>query len=181
VARIRSIKPRFCHSKDIVCLSIPCRLHFAMLWTYADDEGRGEDEPTLIKAALWPWDEVASIEQVDRWQDELAVAGRIVRYRDAEGRRYFQIDKFTTHQRPNRRVDSSIPPPEECEQVQSSASRLFEHNHGSPVVVVVGGDVGGESTASALAADAPVDNVRQVTSLRSLLHAEDNGAKTGAR
>jgi hypothetical protein len=161
--RIRSIKPAFCTSYDIVCLSIPCRLHFAMLWTYADDEGRGLDDPDIIKGQLWPKDKSVTPGLIDQWQDELARNGRLVRYR-VDGKQIFQIDKFTTHQKPNRRVESGFPGPEGAEQVQSSADKLFEHNHAAPVVVVVGGDVDGEPAASDASEEAVVGN--PVTSIR---------------
>lgn len=124
--RIRSIKPGFCTSEDIAALTIPCRLHFAMLWTYADDAGRGIDNPRLIKAALWPLDDNIGVDQIETWQAELAHHGRIIRYTDDAGRRLFQVDNFTVHQKPNRTVPSALPPPAVSEQCTSSAQALPE-------------------------------------------------------
>jgi hypothetical protein len=110
MARIRSIKPGFCTSESIAALSIPCRLHFAMLWTYADDAGRGLDNTRLLKAALWPLDDDVDAAQIEDWQHELEQHGRICRYENA-GRRYFEVTNFAEHQKPNRPQDSDIPAP----------------------------------------------------------------------
>jgi hypothetical protein len=110
LARIRSIKPEFCSSVTIARLSVPCRLHFAMLWTYADDEGRGIDHPLLIKAAIWPLDPSVTAKQVEQWQDELSRNGRILRYQ-WEGKNLFQVTNWLEHQRPNRPKASVLPAP----------------------------------------------------------------------
>lgn len=137
MARIRSIKPGYNKSPDIApILSIPCRLHFALLWTYADDEGRGLDDPLNIKGELWPRDREVDEEQIEEWQEELALAGRIVRYEN-EGRRFFEVAGFRNHQKPNKPMSSALPAPSE-----STPVALPEH-YGSPTeplppVVVVG-------------------------------------------
>jgi hypothetical protein len=110
MGRIRSIKPEFCSSEEIAGLSIGCRLHFVMLWTYADDAGRGVDNPRLIKAALWPLDDEITAAQVENWQVELADAGRVIRY-TADGRSLFQVVNFGEHQHPNRPQTSKHPEP----------------------------------------------------------------------
>lgn len=146
MARIRSLRPEFCTSESIAGpdgLSIPCRLHFAMLWTYADDAGRGLDNARLIKAAVWPLDDDVTLEHIEAWQAELATAGRVVRY-EAGGKRYFEVVNFGEHQRPNRPVPSKLPAPSEGEQVQGSESAVCAHEHLTPVVVDVGVDVDGE-------------------------------------
>lgn len=110
MARIRSVKPEFCLSLPISRLSIPCRLHFVMLWTYADDEGRGIDHPLLIKAAIWPLDPEVTADQVEVWQEELSRNGRIIRY-EWEGRNLFQVVHWKEHQKPNRPKQSVLPAP----------------------------------------------------------------------
>jgi len=131
MARIRSIKPGFCTSEAIAALTIPCRLHFAMLWTYADDAGRGLDNARLIKAALWPLDDEVGVSAIEEWQQELDRNGRMVRYED-DGRRYFEISNFTEHQKPNRPAASTIPAP----QGALTAPTVSAHEQRIPVVVV---------------------------------------------
>ncbi len=162
MARIRSLKPEFCTSLDIAQLSIPCRLHFAMLWTYSDDAGRGIDDPRLIKAALWPLDDDVTAVQVEAWQVELEDKGRIVRY-EAEGKALFEIIKFADHQKPNRVVPSKLP-----SSAQGTARAVHEQCMSSAdaekSTAVVEGSCSGEveeSSSSPLYTDRepfPVDN-----------------------
>jgi hypothetical protein len=110
VARIRSIKPGFGTSEAIAYLSLGCELHFAKLWTYADDEGRGLDNARLIKGAIWPLRDEVDVHQVEDWQCELDRAGRIVRYEEG-GKRYFQVVNWDEHQKPQHPKASDYPPP----------------------------------------------------------------------
>lgn len=107
--RIRTVKPAFWTSLDITSLAIRTRLHFIGIWNYADDAGRGIDDPHLIKAALWPRDERVTWKQVDAMQAELASHHLIVRYMDGP-RPYFEIPNWTKHQRIDKPQDSTIPP-----------------------------------------------------------------------
>lgn len=111
--RIRSVKPEFCTSLDMVKLSIPCRLHYVMLWTYADDEGRGVDDAMLLKSGCWPADRSVTDEDVEGFQAELERNGQIVRY-VVNGRPYFEIVNFREHQRPNKPLPSKLPAPDEA-------------------------------------------------------------------
>lgn len=108
--RIRTTKPAFFKSVDIAELQIPTRLHFIGVWSYVDDEGRGLDDPRLLKAELWPLDDKITTKSIERMQDELAGHGRIVRY-CADGRSYFEVVNWHQHQKINKPQASRIPPP----------------------------------------------------------------------
>lgn len=112
MARIRSVKPEFCTSEAIAKLTRDVRLHFIQLWTYADDYGRGKDEPRVIKGAIWPLDDDVTPDLVEQWQCALAEAGRIVRYA-VDGRQFFEVVNWPEHQKPNRRTDSKLPTPDQ--------------------------------------------------------------------
>ena len=111
MARIRTIKPGFFASEDVACLSIRARLTWIGLWTYADDLGRGKDNTRLIKAALYPLDDV-TLRGIDDDLAELETNGRIRRY-EVDGSHYLQVVAFDEHQRINRPTPSKIPPPPE--------------------------------------------------------------------
>lgn len=121
--RIRSLKPGFCRSEPVSHLTKLARLHFILLWTYADDEGRGLDNMQLIKSELWPFDSDVTARKIDGWQAELARQGRIIRY-ECEGRRYFQIVNWEEHQHPNRPIPSTYP--SLSEQCVITADTLLE-------------------------------------------------------
>lgn len=150
MARIRSIKPGFCSSEAIAALSIPCRLHFAMLWTYCDDHGRGADNPRVIKGALWPLDDDVTAETIEAWQDELEAKGRLVRYVSG-GKRYFVVVNWFEHQKPNRRLKAQHPDPPE--QFMSTVDALSEQCGGR-----VGEESSGERHAGSSSALKAVDN-----------------------
>lgn len=108
MARIRTIKPTFFRDDTIAELGLSARLTFIGLWTYVDDEGRGVDDPRLVKGDLWQLDDKHTVKKVDADLDALAKAGRIERY-TAGGKRYLRVVNWKNHQRINRPTPSVIP------------------------------------------------------------------------
>ena len=105
MARSRNIKPGFFLNEDLAETSFETRLLFAGLWTLADREGRLEDRPKKIKAAIFPYDQV----NVDSMLDQLRIKGFISRY-VIQGSRYIQINNWLRHQTPHyKEIDSIIP------------------------------------------------------------------------
>lgn len=109
MARIRTIKPSFFASESVSLLPMRTRLTWIGLWTHCDDEGRCQDNVKLIKAALWPLDDV-SLKDVESDLNTLADRRKITRY-EVDGRRYLQIRRWHDHQRINRPSPSHIPAP----------------------------------------------------------------------
>jgi hypothetical protein len=109
VPRIRTIKPSFFQSDDVSALPLRARLTWIGLWTQCDDQGRTKDHARLIKAAIWPLDNV-SLADIEEDLTTLAEQGRIVRYM-AAGQRYLEIVNWDAHQSINRPSPSRIPPP----------------------------------------------------------------------
>ena len=102
MARIRTIKPEFFTSEDIVSLSPLARLFYVSLWCEADREGRLEWKPKTLKYRYLPGDD-CDIEQL---AGELTGAGLIVLY-EAYDKRYAEIPSFTKHQIINNRESAS--------------------------------------------------------------------------
>lgn len=136
--RIRSLKPEFATSEAIAALDKVVRLHFAMLWTYADDEGRGVDNSRLIKAALWPLDDDVGHDEVEAWQQQLADHGRILRY-EVDGRRYFEVRNWHDHQHPQKPKESQLPPPSD-----TGTRHVPDADEPSPVALLPVGEGRGE-------------------------------------
>jgi hypothetical protein len=107
--RIRTIKPSFFQSDDVSALPLRARLTWIGLWTQCDDQGRTKDHARLIKAAIWPLDNV-SLADIEEDLTTLAEQGRIVRY-SAAGQRYLEIVNWDVHQSINRPSASRIPAP----------------------------------------------------------------------
>lgn len=107
--RIRSIKPSFFQSDDVSALPLRARLTWIGLWTHCDDAGRTKDHARLIKAAIWPLDNV-SLADIEQDLETLAGHGRIVRY-EVDGQRYLAIVNWDVHQSIQKKTPSRIPAP----------------------------------------------------------------------
>ena len=105
MARIRTIKPEFFTSEDIVGLSPLARLLYIATWCDADREGRLLWKPRTFKLRYFPGDEC----DVQSLCGELIQRGLIALYGD--GLAY--IPSFNRHQHINpRESKSTLPPPE---------------------------------------------------------------------
>lgn len=113
MARIRTIKPEFWTSEQVVNCSIPARLLFIGMWNFADDSGVLPASVQRLKMQVLPGDDV-SLESVREMMKELVNNG-LVREYDVNGKVYWQITGFVYHQRidqPTHRhplPDGSIP------------------------------------------------------------------------
>lgn len=108
MSRARNIKPKFFRNEDLAEIEPLGRLLFAGLWCEADREGRLEDRPKRIKAAILPYDNC----DIDALLASLSDRGFILRYQ-SNGSRYLQIVNFSKHQNPHvREVASVIPAPD---------------------------------------------------------------------
>lgn len=113
MARIRTIKPDFFTSDTVSALPLRARLTWIGLWTHCDDQGRCRDNVRLIKAAVWPLDDV-SLRDIDEDLSILANYGRIVRYTSTVDGKYaalIQVVNWDEHQRINRPSKLRFPPP----------------------------------------------------------------------
>jgi hypothetical protein len=105
MARIRTIKPEFFTSEDIVSMSPLARLFYVSLWCEADREGRFEWKPKTFKLRYLPGDNC----DMDMLSSELIDAGLVILYQ-VEGKTYAEIPTFKKHQViNNRESDSEIP------------------------------------------------------------------------
>lgn len=107
MARMRTIKPGF-FANEVLCEVEPLgRILFAGLWGQADREGRLEDRPKRLKAAILPYDDA----DADDLLVTLSDRGFIQRYA-VDGVRYIQVLNFKKHQNPHvKEPPSTIPAP----------------------------------------------------------------------
>ena len=117
--RIRTVKPEFWRSPDIMELTLFQRLLYIGLFNFSDDDGRGQYNPTGIAADIFireyatsPREVIGEIEAAfQAYQDhEMVTLYRV------GGRNYYQINNWNSHQKINRRTPSRIPPPEQRQQ-----------------------------------------------------------------
>lgn len=108
MARIRTVKPAFFASEDVSELPFRARLTWVGLWTHSDDAGRCKDNVKLIKAAVWPLDDV-SLKDIEIDLNTLADRGLIHRY-EVDGKQYIQTVNWRKHQRIDKPSPSHLPP-----------------------------------------------------------------------
>ncbi len=106
MARIRTIKPEFFTSEDIVSMTPLARLFYVALWCESDREGRLDWKPRTLKMRYFPED-ACDIDQVAK---ELLERNLVIKY-EVDGRQYAEIPSFKAHQIINNRESPSTKPP----------------------------------------------------------------------
>lgn len=108
MARIRTVKPEFWTSAQVMECRPLTRLLFLGMLNFADDAGRMGYSPKTIKAQVFPSDEFP-VAEIQRMIVELSSNGLVLIY-SADGKEYIQITGWH-HQRIDRPKTSSIPAP----------------------------------------------------------------------
>ncbi len=104
--RTRDLKPKFFRNQELAELHPHVRLLYMGLWCFVDRAGRCLDNPKLIKADVFPFENVP----VDKHLQTLADADFIERYQ-VGGKRYIWVKKFLAHQHPHPHETDSVLPP----------------------------------------------------------------------
>ena len=124
MARIRSIKPEFWTSEQVVMCSPLARLLFVGLWTFADDGGVHPASVRRLKMEVFPADAFDDA-TVTGLVGELLNAG-LVREYDANGERFWFVTGWHRHQRIDRPTFRHPLPPNAAENVSPIRRTLGE-------------------------------------------------------
>lgn len=89
MARIRTIKPEFWSSEQIVELSTTARLLFIGLWNFCDDAGNHPASPRTLKMQVFPGDDFTT-EQITAYISEMILARLIIEY-EADSKKYWHV------------------------------------------------------------------------------------------
>lgn len=116
MARIRSVKPEFWTSEQVMELSRDARLLFIGMWNFCDDAGIHPASPKRLKAEVFPADDLTSSD-IRRLVGELVSIGLVEEYEvDGEafwivtGWHHQKIEKPTfTHPRPDGSLPANAP------------------------------------------------------------------------
>ncbi|WP_426805362.1 hypothetical protein [Stenotrophomonas sp. SrG] len=100
MARIRSIKPEFWSSEQVMECSPMARLLFIGLWNFCDDGGNHVASAKTVKAEIFPGDDIASTD-VQRMLDELSSNSLIAFYTNG-GKDYLHVTGWKKHQKIDR-------------------------------------------------------------------------------
>lgn len=120
MARIRSIKPEFWTSAQVLECSTNARLLFIGLWNFCDDKGRHPYSAKQAKAEVFPADDFTEA-LIDGMLQELSTNGLITRY-SADGKEYFFVNGWK-HQRIDKAQPAKYPEP------------VVEHSKNDPIVI----------------------------------------------
>ncbi len=154
MARIRTIKPEFFTSEDIVLLSPLARLLYIALWCESDKEGRLAWKPRTFKIRYLPADDC----DIDALSRELVASGLVKLY----GNGLAYIPTFGRHQHINPRESAScLPAPDACSPVTDASARVTDAS--APDSDAQGGREGkgreGKDRNSSASADAERDGL----------------------
>lgn len=119
MARIRTIKPEFFTSSDIIELTPLARLFYISLWCEADREGRLSWNRKTLRFRYFPSETEKSFNAA---VDEL-IASELVNLYKVDSREYCEIPSFLDHQSiNNRESESKIPPKDDDSETFCDAS-----------------------------------------------------------
>ncbi len=121
MARKRMLSPEFFISGTMNDLSVQTMVTFAGIWCWADDFGRGEDDETLVKAAVWPRRRAVTETKVRADMDALVAREVLCQYR-VVGHRLIHVVSWKEHQSISHPTKSKLPP---CEIHEPEAWALF--------------------------------------------------------
>ena len=134
MARIRSIKPEFWTSEQVMESSPLARLLFLGIWNFCDDSGVHPLKPVSLKALIFPGDDIDST-SIRRLLDELSSNGLLVLYAVGE-KEYLQVTGWH-HQRIDKptfkfpTAESGIPL-----KTKTSSKKFDEPSNITPVPLV---------------------------------------------
>ncbi len=109
MSRIRSIKPEFFVSAQIIECSPNARLLFIGLWCFCDDLGRHPASARQAKAEVFPTDDGISAADVQLMLDELS-KNDLIRFYEVEDKRFFYVTGWH-HQRIDKPQKPKYPDP----------------------------------------------------------------------
>ena len=97
MSRIRTIKPEFWTSEQVMTCSPSARLLFIGLWNFSDDAGVHPCSIVRLKAEIFPGDDV-QISKIQDWVNELLNNDLIQEY-TIDGKKYWIVTGWSKHQR----------------------------------------------------------------------------------
>lgn len=111
MARIRTIKPEFWDSPDTAKASLRARLLYIAMWNLADDYGIGDGNYKRMIGFAFPNDEIG-VSEIPRLIAEVSSSFSVMFF-EYEGRPYYWIPSWETHQRTEKRAKQRVPFPED--------------------------------------------------------------------
>lgn len=118
MSRIRTVKPEYWSSEQIMNLSIPARLLFIGMWNFCDDRGIHPANPKTLKAQIFPSDDIDAAPLVQ----ELLNQGLIAAY-SANDKEYFVVTGWN-HQKIDKPTFKHPAPPKYSPPTQETDTSI---------------------------------------------------------
>lgn len=113
MARGRMLDQAFARSQKLNSVSRDARLAYATILPFLDREGRAVAEPIVLKANCFRWSDY-TLDEIAHAVQELASAGLIRLYADADNAAILEYADFLKHNTPNKReAKSTLPGPDD--------------------------------------------------------------------
>ncbi len=94
MARIRTIKPEFWTSEQIVECSTIARLMFIGMWNFCDDAGNHPASFKTLKMEVFPGDDI-TVSQIEDCVKELIRNDLIIECDGGNGRKYWYVEGWS--------------------------------------------------------------------------------------
>lgn len=133
MARIRSIKPEFWTSEQVVECSPTARLLFIGIWNFSDDNGIHPDSVKRLKMEIFPSDSIADHE-IQAMVDELLKVGLLEHYK-VENLGFLRVTGWSRHQKIDKPTyKHPLPIPPKFDDASEKARRPLPESSASPRV-----------------------------------------------
>lgn len=119
MSRIRTIKPEFWTSEDIVECSTNARLMFIGIWNFCDDNGVHPYSPKSLKMQIFPGDEF-TLGDIEKWLVEL-IKNNLIRTYHIDDKRYFIVTGW--HHQKIDRPNPKYPLPDKFDEYSTNEQR----------------------------------------------------------
>jgi len=165
--RIRTIKPEFWDSPGTARASLRARLFFIALWGWADDWGIGTANGKQLIGYAFPNDDDVTAADFPRLAAEVADCFDVAWY-EVDGRPYFAIPSWDSHQKNERRAAKRNPSPDQGIPLFTETSGFSARSDGkTPLGTGEQGNrgTGEQSLSSEVAAATPRPDVDHVLDL----------------
>lgn len=127
MARIRSIKPEFWTSEQVVELSPTTRLLFIGMWNFCDDRGVHPASCKTLKMEVFPGDDF-TVSEIEQMIAAIIQAGLVLEYQGFDGKMYWAVTGWEKHQKVEKPNFKHPEPPKFGDQSPTNRIPVDDHS-----------------------------------------------------
>ncbi|HBD7468636.1 TPA: hypothetical protein ACUTUG_000734 [Legionella pneumophila] len=123
MSRIRTIKPEFWTSEQILACSLTSRLLFIGMWNFCDDSGVHTASYVRLKAEVFPADDFSPAE-IEKFVNEL-IQNNLLHEYEIDGTSYWMVKSWKKHQRIDKPTSRYPLPESELNKLSDDSSNTI--------------------------------------------------------